>query len=68
MAIVIDTKPLAPSLRQSVESLQVGQSLCAPGYTMPVVRTTASRVQAQYKGRRYRCKLDTDGPRVWRLT
>ena len=67
MSFSVDTLPLPVTLRQRIEALQPGQSLAAPETKIRVLRTTASRVHKDHRGRRYRVSDTPEGPRVWRL-
>ena len=68
MSLVIDNAPPpGPSLREIVEGLQVGQSLCDPNRTIETLRVTASRVRSAYPERKFKSKETHAGPRIWRV-
>lgn len=65
----IDTEPMPIpqfSPLHLVRSLEVGQSVCFPNTTRPVVQTAVWRAKRQLKERGFTVKKTPDGIRVWR--
>jgi len=68
MSTIIDTEPPPPpTLRETIEGLEIGQSLLSQAHALHTIRTTAARVCATHPNRKFRSKATDDGARIWRI-